>query len=151
MYRKCTVYQGITHGPHINHHNGTQLGIQTKDYMGIAINSGPKNPKDLLKKRRVRRHNVIVCPRERTKGRCFLTRVYALPFLQWLLRTISAYSSPGCPTVLEVKEPIPQSASASVVGCSSEDVIMPQGVFPKHSSFSMGFKLGETVGVNPID
>ncbi|GFW28416.1 uncharacterized protein TNCV_4640811 [Trichonephila clavipes] len=46
---------------------------------------------------------------------------YALPLLQWLLRNISPYSDPDCPTVLEETIPIPQSASDSVVGCSPEN------------------------------
>ncbi|GFU34678.1 hypothetical protein TNCV_1993891 [Trichonephila clavipes] len=39
--------------------------------------------------------------------------------------------SPGCLTVLEVRVSIPQSTSILVVGCSPDDVIVPQGVSPK--------------------
>ncbi|GFU40578.1 hypothetical protein TNCV_3229781 [Trichonephila clavipes] len=31
----------------------------------------------------------------------FLNMGYALPLLQWLLRTVSPYSAPDCPTVLQ--------------------------------------------------
>ncbi|GFT28267.1 hypothetical protein TNCV_645931 [Trichonephila clavipes] len=41
-------------------------------------------------------------------------------------------SAPDYRTVLEVRVPIPQSSFVSVVGCSPEDVIMLQGIFPKH-------------------
>ena len=62
----------------------------------------------------------------------FLSMGYALLLLQWLLRTVSPYSAPDYPTVLEVRVPIPQSASVSVAECSPEDIIVPQGVSPKH-------------------
>ncbi|GFU56704.1 hypothetical protein TNCV_1822331 [Trichonephila clavipes] len=41
----------------------------------------------------------------------FLNMVYALPSLQWLLRTVSAYSEPAGATFLAVGVPILQSAS----------------------------------------
>ncbi|GFV92349.1 hypothetical protein TNCV_3949591 [Trichonephila clavipes] len=73
----------------------------------------------------------------------FLSMEYALPLLHWLLRTVS----PDCPTVLEVRVPIPQTASVSVVGCSPEDVIVPQGGLLKATyTCFMGFKSGENAG-----
>ncbi|GFU49775.1 hypothetical protein TNCV_2930471 [Trichonephila clavipes] len=45
-----------------------------------------------------------------------------------LLRTVFPYSAPDYPTVLEVRVPIPQSLSASVIGCSPEDVMVPTTV-----------------------
>ncbi|GFW94846.1 uncharacterized protein TNCV_3397261 [Trichonephila clavipes] len=47
--------------------------------------------------------------------------VYALPSLQWLLRTVSAYSEPAGATFLAVGVPILTSASVRVVGCSPDD------------------------------
>ncbi|GFW25581.1 uncharacterized protein TNCV_1308421 [Trichonephila clavipes] len=41
----------------------------------------------------------------------FLNMVYALLSLQWLIRTVSAYSEPAGGTLLAVGVPIPQSAS----------------------------------------
>ncbi|GFX15226.1 uncharacterized protein TNCV_2709311 [Trichonephila clavipes] len=41
----------------------------------------------------------------------FLNMVYALPSLQWLLRTVSAYSKPAAATFLAVGVPILRSAS----------------------------------------
>ncbi|GFW28076.1 hypothetical protein TNCV_769561 [Trichonephila clavipes] len=41
----------------------------------------------------------------------FLNMVYALPSLQWLLRTVSAYSEPAGATFLAVRVPILQSVS----------------------------------------
>ncbi|GFT48778.1 hypothetical protein TNCV_595351 [Trichonephila clavipes] len=41
----------------------------------------------------------------------FLNMVYALPSLQWLLRTVSVYSEPTGATFLAVGVPILQSAS----------------------------------------
>ncbi|GFV27328.1 hypothetical protein TNCV_3795231 [Trichonephila clavipes] len=56
----------------------------------------------------------------------FLNMVYALPSLQWLLRTVSAYSEPAGATFLAIGVPILQSASVWVVGCSPRDVSMLQ-------------------------
>ncbi|GFU09226.1 hypothetical protein TNCV_1122351 [Trichonephila clavipes] len=39
---------------------------------------------------------------------------YALPLLQWLLPTVSLYSTPDCPTVLENGRLCPQDAAANV-------------------------------------
>ncbi|GFX62364.1 hypothetical protein TNCV_407591 [Trichonephila clavipes] len=46
---------------------------------------------------------------------------YALPLLEWLLNIVFPYSAPDSSTVLQIRVPIPQSASVSVVGCFSED------------------------------
>ncbi|GFV83769.1 hypothetical protein TNCV_2555561 [Trichonephila clavipes] len=73
----------------------------------------------------------------------FLNMVYALPSLQCLLRTFSAYSEPAGATFLAVGVPILQSASVGVVGCSPDDVIrLPQA----SHTYSMGFKSGEYAG-----
>ncbi|GFW01683.1 hypothetical protein TNCV_4085981 [Trichonephila clavipes] len=91
------------------------------------------------KKRFYGTHSIVYSYQTLTKGthtkrknskQIFLSMKYALPLLQWLLRTVSPHSAPDCPTVLEVRVPIPKSAFVSVVGCSPEDVIVPQGVFP---------------------
>ncbi|GFX54815.1 hypothetical protein TNCV_2557011 [Trichonephila clavipes] len=67
--------------------------------------------------------------------------VYDLPSLQWLLRTVSAYSEPAGATVLAVGVPILQSASISVVGISPDNVSVR---LPKAShTCSIGFKSGE--------
>ncbi|GFU32635.1 uncharacterized protein TNCV_4876791 [Trichonephila clavipes] len=50
------------------------------------------------------------CIRKNNK-QMFLNMVYALPSLQWLLRTVSAYSEPAGATFLVVGVPIPESAS----------------------------------------
>ncbi|GFV33006.1 uncharacterized protein TNCV_2023741 [Trichonephila clavipes] len=60
----------------------------------------------------------------------FLNMVYALPSLQWLLRTVPAYSEPAGATFLPVGVPIPQTASVRVVGCSPDDGVR----WPIHSS-----------------
>ncbi|GFX20726.1 hypothetical protein TNCV_77831 [Trichonephila clavipes] len=57
---------------------------------------------------------------------------YALLLLQWLLCIGTPYSAPDCTTVLELRVPNLQSASVSIVGCSPEDVIVPQDVFLTH-------------------
>ncbi|GFV57375.1 hypothetical protein TNCV_3173231 [Trichonephila clavipes] len=62
----------------------------------------------------------------------FLFMRYGFYLLQWLLCDVSPYSAPNFPTVLEARVPISQSESVSVVGCSPEDVIMPQGILPKY-------------------
>ncbi|GFX15684.1 hypothetical protein TNCV_2131701 [Trichonephila clavipes] len=58
----------------------------------------------------------IICPRGRTT-RCM---EYAIPLLQGLFRTVSPYSAPDHPTVLEERVPIPQSKSVSAGECSPE-------------------------------
>lgn len=62
----------------------------------------------------------------------FFNMGYVFPLLQWLLRTVYNQSAPDYPTVLEIRVPIPQSASVSDTKCSPEDIIEPQGVSPKH-------------------
>ncbi|GFW94473.1 hypothetical protein TNCV_2701941 [Trichonephila clavipes] len=71
---------------------------------------------------------------------------YNLPLLEWLLRTVSPCSAPDCPTVLDVRVPINQLASVSVVGHSPEDVIVPQGVSPNHPTHDLsGLNLRRTL------
>ncbi|GFU23644.1 hypothetical protein TNCV_2936251 [Trichonephila clavipes] len=40
-----------------------------------------------------------------------------------LIRTVSSYSTPNCPTALEIRDPIPQSASVSVIGWSMQSCL----------------------------
>ncbi|GFW86549.1 hypothetical protein TNCV_4333331 [Trichonephila clavipes] len=81
----------------------------------------------------------------------FLNMVYALPLLQWLLRTVSAYSEPAGATFLAVGVPILQSASVGVVGCSSDDVSVLQYVSPKHPTHvRWDLNLGSTLA-NPFE
>ncbi|GFY34345.1 CCHC-type domain-containing protein [Trichonephila clavipes] len=55
--------------------------------------------------------------RERkNRKQTFFSMGYAFPLLKWLLHTVSPYLTPDGPTVLEVRVPIPQSASFTVVG-----------------------------------
>ncbi|GFU98978.1 hypothetical protein TNCV_3382221 [Trichonephila clavipes] len=61
----------------------------------------------------------------------FLSMGYALPLLQWLIHLVSPCLPTDCPAV-EIRVPILQSASVSVVGCSPEDVNVQHGVSPKH-------------------
>ncbi|GFW68559.1 hypothetical protein TNCV_529141 [Trichonephila clavipes] len=63
------------------------------------------------------------------------------PLLQWLLHTVSPYSAPDCPAILEVRVLIPQSASVSVVGCSPGDVIVSQGVSQSIRHMFYGIKI----------
>ncbi|GFX68287.1 hypothetical protein TNCV_2816621 [Trichonephila clavipes] len=72
----------------------------------------------------------ILCPRGSTTSRSSLVRDMLSPNCNGCF--VSSCSAPDCPIVLEIRVPIPQSPSVSVVGCSSEDVIMPQGLSTKH-------------------
>ncbi|GFU07738.1 hypothetical protein TNCV_4164331 [Trichonephila clavipes] len=47
-----------------------------------------------------------------------------------LIRTVSSYSTPNCPTALEIRDPIPQSASVSVIGWSMQSCLKasPQSI-----------------------
>ncbi|GFT35678.1 glucose dehydrogenase [Trichonephila clavipes] len=47
------------------------------------------------------------------------------------------YLANDCPTVHDVRVPISHSVSILVVECSSEDVIVPQGVSPKHPTHAL--------------
>ncbi|GFV13125.1 hypothetical protein TNCV_4070651 [Trichonephila clavipes] len=51
--------------------------------------------------------------------------------------------NPDFLTVLEIRVPIPQSVSISVVVCSLEEVIMPQGCHKASHTYSMGFITGK--------
>ncbi|GFX58588.1 hypothetical protein TNCV_417671 [Trichonephila clavipes] len=76
--------------------------------------------------------------------------VYALPSLQWLLRTVSAYSEPAGATFLAVGVPIPQPASVGVVGCSPDDARVLKYVSPKHPTHvQWDLNLGSTLA-NPF-
>ncbi|GFY36833.1 hypothetical protein TNCV_2567951 [Trichonephila clavipes] len=59
-------------------------------------------------------HSIVThdCPSNRKSNKkMFLNMVYALPSLQWLFRTVSAYSEPAGATFLALGVPIRQSAS----------------------------------------
>ncbi|GFW47246.1 hypothetical protein TNCV_56991 [Trichonephila clavipes] len=71
---------------------------------------------------------MIVCPRGRTTSRCSLAQDMHSPYCNGF----PPPSAPDCPIVLEVRVPIRQSASVSVVGCSTEDTIGLQCVSPMH-------------------
>ncbi|GFU27464.1 hypothetical protein TNCV_3323631 [Trichonephila clavipes] len=78
---------------------------------------------------------MIVFPRGRTTRRSLVWDML-FPY-----SNVSSYSTPICPTVLEVRVLIYQSAPVSVVRCSPEDVTMPQGT--SHDGLgrcSMGFR-----------
>ncbi|GFS81043.1 histone-lysine N-methyltransferase SETMAR [Trichonephila clavipes] len=58
----------------------------------VAINSGPKNPKDLLKKRRVRRHTLL----------CF--DMQASPTVLGLVKQYHRWMSTNSPSISDVKD-----------------------------------------------
>ncbi|GFX66033.1 hypothetical protein TNCV_14541 [Trichonephila clavipes] len=82
---------------------------------------------------------MIVCPRGRTLSICFLV---CPPFTEWLLRTVSPYSTPDCPTVLVVRVSIPQSASGAPSGCNCTARRLPK----ESNTCSVGFKSREDTG-----
>ncbi|GFU56112.1 hypothetical protein TNCV_3197551 [Trichonephila clavipes] len=83
----------------------TKASALKKEYSSYGMESN--------KNKLYRMHSIVThdgLSNRKNNKQMFLNMVYALPSLQWLLRTVSAYSEPAGATFLAVEVSIPQSA-----------------------------------------
>ncbi|GFV31740.1 hypothetical protein TNCV_2442111 [Trichonephila clavipes] len=83
----------------------TKASALKKDYNAYGMESN--------KNKLYRTHSIVThdgLSNRKSNKQMFLNMVYALPSLQWLLRTVSAYSEPAGATFLAVGVPFLQSA-----------------------------------------
>ncbi|GFW82004.1 hypothetical protein TNCV_771331 [Trichonephila clavipes] len=84
----------------------TKASALKKEYNAYGMESN--------KNKIYRTHSIVThdgLSNKKNNKQMFINMVYVLPLLQWLLRTVSAYSEPAVATFLAVGVPILQSAS----------------------------------------